>query len=72
MWEFPEIKGTLVWGPYNKDPTIFGTILGVPIFGNPHVVTEERDPRLQSPLHGPRQRAVPWSSQGLGGLGFRV
>ena len=21
-WEFPKIKGTLFWGPYNKDPTI--------------------------------------------------
>ena len=22
MWEFPKIRGTLFWGPYNKDPTI--------------------------------------------------
>ena len=22
MWEFPSIRGTLIWGPYNKDPTI--------------------------------------------------
>ena len=22
VWEFPEIRGTLFWGPYNKDPTI--------------------------------------------------
>ena len=21
-WEFPKIRGTLIWGPYNKDPTI--------------------------------------------------
>ena len=21
-WEFPKIRGTLFWGPYNKDPTI--------------------------------------------------
>ena len=21
-WEFPKIRGTLVWGPYYKDPTI--------------------------------------------------
>ena len=27
----------LFWGPYNKDPTIQGTFLGSPIFGNPHV-----------------------------------
>ena len=29
--------GYLIWGPYNKDPTIKGTILGSPIFGNSHV-----------------------------------
>ena len=29
--------GTLIWGPYNKDPTIWGTILQSPIFGNSHV-----------------------------------
>ena len=22
MWEFPKIRGTLFWGPYNKDHTI--------------------------------------------------
>ena len=32
-WEFPKIRGTSFW-PYNKDPTILGTILGSPIFGN--------------------------------------
>ena len=21
IWEFPEIRGTIFWGPYNKDPT---------------------------------------------------
>ena len=21
IWEFPKIRGTLFWGPYNKDPT---------------------------------------------------
>ena len=30
-------KCTLFWGPYNKDPTIWGTILGSPIFGNHHI-----------------------------------
>ena len=30
-------KGYLIWGPYNKDPTISGTISGSPIFGNPHM-----------------------------------
>ena len=33
-----ENRGTLFWGPSNKDPTISGTILGSPIFGNSHVV----------------------------------
>ena len=32
-----ENQGTLFWGPYNKDPTIWGTILGSPIFGNPQI-----------------------------------
>ena len=36
-WEFPKIRGTLFGGPYNKDPTIWGTILGSPIFGNPQL-----------------------------------
>ena len=22
IWEFPKIRATLFWGPYNKDPTI--------------------------------------------------
>ena len=22
IWEFPKIRDTLFWGPYNKDPTI--------------------------------------------------
>ena len=25
-WEFPKIRGTLFWGLFNKDPTIWGTI----------------------------------------------
>ena len=33
-WDFPKTRGTLFWGPYNKDPTIQATILGSPIFGN--------------------------------------
>ena len=31
-----ENRGTLFWSPYNKDPTIWGTISGSPIFGNSH------------------------------------
>ena len=30
IWELPKIRG-----PYNKDPTMLGTIIGSPIFGNP-------------------------------------
>ena len=32
--EFPKTRGTLFEGPYNEDATIWGTILGSPIFGN--------------------------------------
>ena len=31
IWGFPKIRGTLCWGPYNKDPTTSGTIM-VPYF----------------------------------------
>ena len=30
MWGVSEIRGTLFWGPYNKDPT--GYYIRVPIF----------------------------------------
>ena len=33
---FPKIGGIL-WGPYNKDPTILVTMLGSPISGNSHI-----------------------------------
>ena len=39
-WEFPKIRGTLLWSSYNKDPTILGTILGSPIFGNSQMERE--------------------------------
>ena len=29
---FRKFGGTLFWGPYNKDPTILGTTVGVPYF----------------------------------------
>ena len=35
-WEFPKTRGTLLCGPC-KDPTIQGTILASPIFGNSHM-----------------------------------
>ena len=37
IWELPKIRGPLFWDPYNKDPTMSGTILGSPIFGNSHI-----------------------------------
>ena len=40
MREFPKIRGTLFWGPYNKNPTTWATKLGSPIFGNSHVVSK--------------------------------
>ena len=32
IWEFPKIRGTLLCGPYNKDPTILGYSIWVPNF----------------------------------------
>ena len=43
-------KGTLNWGPYNKDPTICGTILGSPIFGNPQIGGKSRVCRSAVPV----------------------
>ena len=37
IWEFAKIRGTLFWGPYNKDLTISGTILRSPILRSPHL-----------------------------------
>ena len=56
-----ENRGTLFWGPYSKDPTIQGAILGSPIFGNSQVL---RSP--QRPFNG-----ALWSLKvgSLGGLG---
>ena len=34
--EFPKIRDTLFWGPYNQAPPIWGTVLGSPMFGNSH------------------------------------
>ena len=37
IWEFPKIRGALLWGSDNRDPTGWGTILGSPMFGNSHM-----------------------------------
>ena len=54
MWEFPKIRGTLFWGPYNENPTISGTILWSPIFGNSHALYKLKTPsqanRKSAPL----------------------
>ena len=36
-----ENRGYLNLGFCNKDPTIWGSILGSPIFGNPHIGAED-------------------------------
>ena len=33
-----ENRGTLLWGPYTKDPTNLGYYIRVPIFGNSHTL----------------------------------
>ena len=58
IWDFPKMGGgggTLFWGPYNKDPTILGyymTILGSPIFGNPHIFNSTHAAALSKELQG--------------------
>ena len=49
------MRGTLFGGPYNKDPTIKGTILGSPVFGNPHIPLNTRPLNTR---HEPRLRLV--------------
>ena len=44
-------RGTLCWGPYNRDPTISGIILGCPLCGNSHL----RDPNSKMPLQAEKQ-----------------
>ena len=57
-----ENKGTLFWGPYNKDPTIWGTILGSPVFGKSH---------LQSRSAGRLIQRAEFGRSATLGLGFR-
>ena len=42
--------GTLFGGPYNKDPTIWGTVLGSPIFGNSHMLARTQGVRAAAGL----------------------
>ena len=48
--EFPKIRGTLSWGPYNKDPTISGTIFGVPYFRKLPITQTGTTPKALKPL----------------------
>ena len=47
--EFPKIRGTLFWGPYNEDPILLfrATTLGSPIFANSHIQQVSASPALQ-------------------------
>ena len=49
-----ENKGYLIGGPYNKDPTIGGIVLGSSISGNPHIDAELYLPATESPRWTPR------------------
>ena len=42
----PKIGGTLFENPYNRDPVIWGTILGFPVFRNPHMVYSDSEVRF--------------------------
>ena len=44
IWEFAINQGPHFGSPYNKDHNVFGSILGPPIYGSPH---------LRSGLFGP-------------------
>ena len=37
IWRFPKIRGPLFGSPYNKSPTILGSILGPMICGISHI-----------------------------------
>ena len=41
IWDFPKIRVPYFGVLISKDPTIAGTILGSPIFGNPHLPADE-------------------------------
>ena len=54
--EFPKDRGVPYFGgPYSKDPTISGTVLGSPIFGNSHMgLVELKDTLLSAvDIRGP-------------------
>ena len=40
IWGFPKIRGAILGGPYNKDYSILGVYIGVPLFGETTILTE--------------------------------
>ena len=36
--KFPKIRGTVIWGPYDKDPYYLGYYIRVPYFRNPPMI----------------------------------
>ena len=52
--------GTLFRCPYNKDPTIWGAIVGSPIFGNLHIKAAK--PWTSDPVSAPRRKSKAVSS----------
>ena len=57
-------KGTIFWGPQIKDPTIWGTILGSPIFGNPQIGNPCRQKGLECTHSATKPRSL--RAEGLG------
>ena len=51
-----ENRGTLFGGPYNKDLTFWGTILGSPSFGNSHIQTDLQQTQNPKPATLSRSR----------------
>ena len=57
IWEFPKIRGTLSWGPYNKGPIIQGTI-------NSHILKLKPKLRLEPQFHFAAGSVLSWPAQG--------
>ena len=50
IWELPKIRGTLSWGPYKKNPTIKGAILG-PSFSETPISIQQSPQSVNSKEH---------------------
>ena len=62
-------NGTLNWGPFNKDPIIWGTILGSPIFGKSCVASGYQQRAERQVLDDQRPRG---EGSGIRVQAFRV